>query len=90
MRVGMTIQERTCPWCLNRRTARMGDDLSICFNCRHHWRGVSPLEWRGRAQPTNESLAIFSFGPVEVARLVVYRAAVQSGFFSDWPRQRVA
>jgi hypothetical protein len=86
----MTIQERHCPWCLNRRTARMGDELSVCFNCRHHWRGASPLEWGARAQPPAEPLALFSFGPVEAARLVVYRLAVQSGFFSDWPKQRVA
>ncbi len=90
MRVGMTIQERRCPWCLNRRTARMADALSVCFNCRHHWRGVSPLEWRSRTEPATEPVALFSFGPTEAARLVVYRAAVQSGFFSDWPRQRVA
>jgi hypothetical protein len=90
MRVGITIQERTCPWCMNRRTGRMGDDLSICFNCRHTWRGVSPLEWRGRAQPTNEALAIFSFAPLEAERLLVYRAAVQSGYFTDWPNQRAA
>jgi hypothetical protein len=86
----MTIQERRCPWCRNRRTARMGDELSVCFNCRHHWRGASPLEWGARAQPPAEPLALFSFGPVEAARLVVYRLAVQSGFFSDWPKQRVA
>jgi hypothetical protein len=90
MRVGLTIQERRCPWCLNRRTARLGDELSVCFNCRHHWRGISPLEWRSQAEPTIEPLALFTFGPVEAARLVVYRAAVQSGFFSDWPRRRVA
>jgi hypothetical protein len=86
----MTIQERRCPWCLNRRTARMGVELSVCFNCRHHWHGISPLEWRSRAETPTESLALFTFGPVEAARLVVYRAAVQSGYFSDWPRQRVA
>jgi hypothetical protein len=68
----------------------MGDALSVCFNCRHHWRGVSPLEWRYRTEPSTEPVALFSFGPTEAARLVVYRAAVQSGFFSDWPRQRVA
>lgn len=90
MRVGITIQVRTCPWCLNRRTARMADDLSVCFNCRHHWRGASPLERAGRPQPSHEPLALHSFAPLEAARLAVYRAAVQSGYFTDWPRQRVA
>jgi hypothetical protein len=88
VRDGITIQERTCPWCWHRLTARMGGELSVCFNCRQHWRGASPLERRRLAEP--EPFASLSFRPHEAARLVIYRAAVQSGYFTDWPARRVA
>jgi len=36
---GKTIQELHCPRCGNRRTVRVGrSNLSLCFNCRLHWR----------------------------------------------------
>jgi hypothetical protein len=90
MRDGFTIQERMCPWCWNRLTVRMGSGLSLCFNCRHHWRGASPLERHGPAQPDSEPFARLLFGAREAERLAVYRAAVQSGYYTDWPVKRVA
>src|ERR1700730_8167033 len=61
MRAGLTIQERTCPWCQNKRTIRMCGELSICFNCNHRWRGASPLEKRARALSGDEPLVGLTF-----------------------------
>jgi hypothetical protein len=44
MNGGILIQERRCPRCGNRRTARRGcSDHAICFNCRSYWE--VPARW---------------------------------------------
>jgi hypothetical protein len=74
-----TVQEQRCPRCAIRRTVRVGsDDRSFCFNCRYRWDPRAP----GSIEPVRiRAEAIFT--PAELARLRVYRRAVQAGFYSD-------
>ncbi|MBV9356974.1 MAG: hypothetical protein JO023_15795 [Chloroflexi bacterium] len=73
-----TVQEHRCPRCAIRRTVRVGsDERSFCFNCRYRWDPRTP----GRIEPVPLGAeAIFT--PAELARLRVYRRAVQAGFYS--------
>jgi hypothetical protein len=87
MRGGITIQERPCPWCWNKFTARVGGRLSVCFNCREHWHGASPLQRAPASASDDAPFAPFTFTSRETDRLATYRAAVHSGYFTDWPRQ---
>jgi hypothetical protein len=84
MRDGILIQERACPRCGIRRTARLAygtSGTSFCFNCR--------LQWPTREAPVSHPVGTPSpqhvLGPDALARLAVYRAAVRAGFYSDWP-----
>jgi hypothetical protein len=74
-----TVQLRHCPRCAIRRTVRVGSDVrSFCFNCRYRWDPRTP----GSIEPVRVAAeAIFT--PDELARLRVYRRAVQAGFYSD-------
>jgi hypothetical protein len=74
---GATIQERACPRCAIRRTVRIAG-ASFCHNCRLQWSGVSGAAF----VPRPESAYLFTAS--EEARLVMYRAAVRAGFYSDW------
>jgi hypothetical protein len=73
MRQGYLIQDRACPRCANRRTVRLGQGSSLCFNCRYHW----------DPEPVELMPAGWSFDAAERSRLVIYRAAVRAGFYSD-------
>jgi len=77
---GATIQERPCPRCAIRRTASIAS-ASFCFNCRLHW---------GKALGVSESRLEppYPFTAAETARLTIYRAAVQAGFYSDQSETR--
>jgi hypothetical protein len=79
MRDGIIIQERPCPRCAIRRTARLAYGTSFCFNCR--------LQWPTRGAPLLHSVEVPSqlhvFAADELARLSVYRAAVRNGFYTD-------
>jgi hypothetical protein len=81
MRGGILIQERACPRCTIRRTARLAYGTFFCFNCR--------LQWPTRAAPAPPPVGTPSpqhvLGPDALARLAMYRAAVRAGFYSDWP-----
>ena len=70
MRQGFLIEDRACPRCANRRTVRLGQDKSVCFNCRFRWVPEPVERWP-------------SFTDVERARLEIYRAAVWAGFYTD-------
>jgi hypothetical protein len=78
------IEERRCPRCGNRRTARVGTWGLICFNCRLHLDAA----WPGVPGESCPEPATHSFTPAELARLERYRAAVRAGLYSDWPRLR--
>jgi hypothetical protein len=71
MRHGLTIKEAPCPRCANKRTANLGTHGSVCFNCRH------------RFEPPRPTANLAAFSASELARLEVYRAAVQAGFYTD-------
>ena len=65
----LTLWDRACPRCRIRRTVRVGmSDQALCFNCRHRW----------------DTRLATPFSRAELARLSVYRRAVQVGFYSDW------
>jgi ribosomal protein L37AE/L43A len=81
LRDGILIQERTCPRCAIRRTARLGQGTSFCFNCRLKW----PTRAAPVAQRVGTPLPHQMLGPADLARMAVYRAAVRAGFNSDWP-----
>ena len=83
----MTVQEQRCPRCGIKRTAWLGEWGSFCFNCRLRWGDRSEVA----RPPALPSMAAPQpppwFGPAEVVRLAVYRAAVRAGFYTDWPTQ---
>lgn len=62
-----------CPRCHNQRTVWLGASaLRYCFNCRRVCVGVE-----------SSLPAELVFNPAELRRLEAYRAAVQSGFYTD-------
>jgi hypothetical protein len=79
MRDGIIIQERPCPRCAIRRTARLAYGTSFCFNCR--------LQWPTHDAPLLDAVEVLAplhaFAADELARLSVYRAAVRNGFYTD-------
>ena len=77
-----TVQDQRCPRCAIRRTVRVGSDArSFCFNCRYRWDPRAPAS----LEPVR-LLAESVFDADELARLRVYRRAVQAGFYSDGMR----
>ena len=81
MRDGILIQERACPRCAIRRTARLAYGTSFCFHCRLQWPTQAAAVLHGVGAPSPCQV----LAPGELARLAAYRAAVRAGFYSDWP-----
>jgi hypothetical protein len=82
MRDGILIQQRACPRCAIRRTARLAYTraTSFCFNCRLQWVTTEP----SAADCADPSPAVEAIAPGERKRFEMYRAAVRAGFYSDW------
>ena len=78
---GVTIQEHPCPRCAIRRTVRIAR-ASFCFNCRLHWGNPWGESSAAAIDPRPEPPHAFT--AAETARLMIYRAAIRAGFFSDW------
>ena len=70
------VQHRCCPRCAIRRTVRLADG-SFCYNCRLLWRDELSLTY------APGELA-YVFTAHDTARLIMYRSAVQAGFYTDW------
>lgn len=70
------IQEHPCPRCAIRRTVRVAT-VSLCFNCGLQWGEVSDATRGPRPEPA------YTFTAAETARLTIYRAAIQAGFYTD-------
>ena len=74
-----------CLSCGFARTLRVGSKR-VCFQCRFNW----PLK-QSQPAPAVVSLAAdeharaHSFTSAELARLQIYRNAVQAGFYTDFP-----
>lgn len=81
----MIIMDQRCPRCAIRRTADLRNWGYFCFNCRLRW--CSPASATEAAVIHAASLESppHPFGPRELLRLERYRAAIQAGFFTDWP-----
>ena len=75
---GATIQEHPCPRCAIRRTVRIAS-ASFCFNCRLHWGS----QWDNGAGLESPLELPYTFTAAERARLTIYRAAIQAGFYTD-------
>jgi len=73
---GATIQEHPCPRCAIRRTVRIAK-ASYCFNCGLHWGS----QWGTASAPVAEPA--YAFTTAETERLMIYRAAVRAGFYTD-------
>jgi hypothetical protein len=71
-----------CVRCGFPRTVRLGT-RRVCFQCRYNW----PAQATVAAVPANEALVEqldgYAFTLEELARLKIYRLAVQARFFSD-------
>jgi hypothetical protein len=80
---GYLVQERSCPRCAIRRTVRVADGSSFCFNCRLQWRTDKLLEDHSGVVLTGSSVALEQFDLTQQARFVIYRAAVRAGFYTD-------
>jgi len=75
MNGGVVIQQRPCPRCAISRTVRLGSSqTSLCFNCRTRWASNSATGYPRRAVES-----------AQLSRLEIYRAAIQAGFYTDWP-----
>ena len=83
---GANIQEDPGPRCAIRRIA----STSFCFNCRLHWGSQEGKVLGATIEPRLEPA--YAFTAAETARLMIYRAAIQAGFYSDQsaPRRRSA
>jgi hypothetical protein len=77
---GATIQEHPCPRCAIRRTVRIAT-ASFCFNCRLQWGSQWGKPLGATVEPRLEPP--YPFTVAETARLTIYRAAIQAGFYSD-------
>jgi hypothetical protein len=77
----MMIEPRPCPRCAIRRTARLDTWGVFCFNCRFRLDGG---EVDAPMRPSE--VPPCRLQPAELARLERYRAAVQAGLYTDWPR----
>ena len=73
---GATIHERACPRCAIRRTVRIAGS-SFCYDCRLQWHDIPHAEFVPRRE------APYALTAQERARLLVYRAAIRDGFYSD-------
>ena len=73
---GATIQEHPCPRCAIRRTVRIAR-ASFCFNCKLHWGDQPGLASAAVPEPA------YAFTVAETERLMIYRAAVRAGFYTD-------
>jgi hypothetical protein len=81
MRQGLIVQEQPCPRCANRRTVSAAAHGSFCFNCGLQWSAPTP-------SATAHRMHAVAFTPLQFARFGNYRAAVQAGFYTDWPAMR--
>lgn len=77
----MTIEDKPCPRCNIRRTARLGSWGSICLNCRR------PLTVAASTAEPVAPPASDIFKLAELARLESYRAAILAGLYTDWPAE---
>jgi hypothetical protein len=57
--------------------------MRVCFQCRYTWLAKAPAVGTPAREAVVESQAGYAFTPDDVARLGIYRLAVQAGFFSD-------
>ena len=76
----MYIEAISCPRCAVPRTLRLGDGRSMCCNCKLQWERFPPRT--PLHAPDSDSLP-YPFSPQELARLAIYRAAVQAGCYGD-------
>jgi len=77
---GATIQEHPCPRCAIRKTVRIAS-ASFCCNCRLRWGSQSGKALDATVEPRLEPS--YTFTAAETARLMIYRAAIHAGFYSD-------
>jgi hypothetical protein len=80
------IQEQACPRCAIKRTLYVtGRQLSICMNCRFLWSVGGPTHtWS--EQPERDRIETdYQFTPAELARLAIYRDAVDGGLYTEFP-----
>ena len=73
-----------CLRCAFPRTVRLGV-RRVCFQCRYSWSthaSAAPAVPRCDKTPL-EKIDAYVFTPDELARLRIYRLAVQARFFSD-------
>jgi hypothetical protein len=76
----MMIEQRPCPRCATRRTARLGTWGAFCFNCR-----LRLASDDGDVPIRPAEVPPYRFQPAELVRLERYQAAVQAGLYTDWP-----
>jgi DNA-directed RNA polymerase subunit RPC12/RpoP len=83
----MLIEDRwPCPNCGNRRTVRVTARRYVCFHCKQHWereRTPTPSPAPAPEPVVVANLPLGPFTVAEIERLLVYRAAVQAGFYTD-------
>jgi len=75
---GIINEEQARPR-LTRRTARLTQGTSSCFNYHLQW----PKADAALADPVSVRAPTYVFTAAERARLTVYRAAVRACFYSD-------
>lgn len=61
-----------CPNCTSSNTVALTNSMDQCKDCRHTWNSTT--------MPTQV------FNSTEMDRLATYRAAVQAGFYNEFPQ----
>jgi hypothetical protein len=71
-----------CVRCAFPRTVRLGT-RRVCFQCRYSWFAKASAAAVPAPEVLVENRAGYAFSLEELARLRIYRLAVQARFFSD-------
>jgi len=71
-----------CLRCAFPRTVRLGG-MRVCFQCRYSWSAPAAAVCAPPRGVVVEKIDGYAFTTAELARLQVYRLAVQARFFSD-------
>ena len=91
MNGGIVIQERPCPRCSIRRAVLIGTGkIAFSFNCRLECASNASTARQNQRARDVEPATPCPFGPGELARLSMYRAAVRAGLYTEWTEREIA
>jgi len=78
----MLPESIVCLRCAFPKTVRLGA-RRVCFQCRYSWFALAAAAVAPVRAVLGDKVDGYVFSPPELARLRIYRCAVQARFFSD-------